>query len=173
MEKLEVVHGYFNKQIFDYGMISKECGFTREHVRQLHIKFQSIGNIFEDKSRRKPKLSQIHMDFIETYFNTPAHFGNSLFDLHDALTTVFNLAKNFITVRSLYNNMKRIRFTYKKIIYKVNNANTTRIKDMRKNVAIEILTAHLKGFHFLYIDEISFNLELRPNMGWSLVANPI
>jgi len=35
-------------------------------------------------------------------------------------------------------------------------------------VAIEILSHHLNSFDFIYLDEISFNLEIRPVKGWGV-----
>ena len=95
-----------------------------------------------------------------------------MFDLHEKLIAEFNFDNSYISVWSLYKYMKKMSFTHKKIIYKVQNANTYRIKEIRSQIAIEILTAHLKGFHFMYIDEISFNLDLRPSLGWSLIGHP-
>ena len=109
---------------------------------------------------------------MKKYFETPEHYGNTMFDLHEALIKEFNLEEKYISVWSLYNYMKSINFTHKKIIYKVQNANTPKVKEKRHDVALEILSAYLKSFEFLYIDEISFNLELRPENGWSLIGKP-
>ena len=109
---------------------------------------------------------------MKKYFETSEHYGNTMFDLNEALIKEFNLEEKYISVWSLYNYMKSINFTHKKIIYKVQNANIPKVKEKRHDVALEILTAYLKSFEFLYIDEISFNLELRPENGWSLIGKP-
>jgi len=33
---------------------------------------------------------------------------------------------------------------------------------------IIIVIVHMSSFHFVYIDQISFNLEMRPDKGWAL-----
>ena len=43
----------------------------------------------------------------------------------------------------------------------------------RSQVAQKILSAHYASFEFVYIDEISFNLELRQSKGWSLIGKKI
>lgn len=68
--------------------------------------------------------------------------------------------------------MYKISFSHNKIIYKVKNANTPRMKGKRHEVTLLILTAHIKNFEFLYIDEISFNLEMRLYYGWSRIPEP-
>ena len=68
--------------------------------------------------------------------------------------------------------MKNLGKTYKQIILKVQNANTLSIKLLRKDVALRIMKAHTSGFDFIYIDEVSFNIDLRIKKGWSKSGSP-
>ena len=172
-EKLSIVEAYFKKKFFNYKMIAQESGLKHQEIRCLHIKYNERGTIFHDYRPKIPKLSDIHIDFIKKYFSIPQNFDKTLIDLHLALTIEFKLKEKYITVRSLCRYMHKIAFTHKKIIYKINNANTPEVKEKRKKAAILILTAHINNFEFLYIDEISFNIEMRPYFGWSLIGKSI
>ena len=172
-DKLDIVQSYFCKKFTNFVYIANEVNMTRQEVCSLYKKFQTKGTIFGDFRPKPKKLNQFHLEFIEQYLKKPENFGNSMFDLHDALIKKFELSNKYISVWSLYNYMKAMDFSHKKIIYKVQNANTPKVKDKRFEVALEILTALRKGFEFLYIDEISFNIELRPVNGWGLIGQSI
>ena len=164
-EKLEIIENYFFKKCQDFVFIAKEVNLTRQNVRKLFLKFQTHGSLFEDHRGNLKKLNQTHIEFMQKYLTSTENFGNSMFDLHEALIKHFDLDEKFISIWFLYNYMKGMKFSHKKIVYKVEKANTNRIKDLRIEASLLILTALQKGFEFYYIDEVSFNLELRPGLG--------
>ena len=159
--------------MLDFVFIASEVNMTRQQINYLHKKFLTTGTVFGDNRPKTKKLNQKHLKYIEEYLKTPINFGNSMFDLHKALVEKFELSEKYISVWSLYNYMKYMNFSHKKIIYKVQNANTLKVKEQRVQVALDILTALKKGFEFYYLDEISFNLELRPVLGWGMIGKPI
>ena len=91
-------------------------------------------------------------------------------ELHSEILHRFDLDENFISFWTLYDYVHSLSLTYKKIVYKVKTANNDSSKAKRIQVASNILDAHVFSFDFIYIDEISFNLEMRPSKGWGVVG---
>ncbi len=87
-------------------------------------------------------------------------------DLHKALEETFESDYD-LSIWTLYAYLEELSITYKKIIYKNLNANCPRVKKERQDVSFSIFAAHLQSFDFIYIDEISFNLQLWPTKGWA------
>ena len=170
---LSLIEKYHKDGNHDFAFISSETGFTRQQVRNYFLKLDKSLSLKVDYRGMKPKLGQDHLHFITNYFNNQNNFGNTVSDLHRDLIIEFGLEKNYISTRSLYNYLEEIGFSNKKIIYKISTANTERIKQQRKKVALEILSHHLSSFEFIYLDEISFNLEFRPVNGWAPIGKKI
>ena len=139
----------------------------------MWIKFRAQGSILENQINQKKKLNSEHCQFILDFFNKQENFGKIILELHSELMTYFNLAEGYISYWSLYDYVQKLSLVHKKITYKINRANYFSVKLKRAQIAEDIICAHFASFHFIYIDEISFNLELRPNKGWALIGKQL
>lgn len=72
-----------------------------------------------------------------------------------------------LSFKTLYSYLGKLSITYKKIIYKNVNANSLRVKKERLDASLSIFAAHLQSFDFIYIDEVSFNLQTWITRGWA------
>ncbi len=162
------LEGQFQAGVKDFNYLSQNTKFSRQQVRNMWLKFSSNKSIFEDFRNQRKKLDESHCSFILKFFSQPENFDKTIFQLHYELKSYFNLSEDYISYWTLYKYVHSLSLSYKNITYKVNRANIPSVKLQRLQIAKTIITAHLNSFDFIYIDEISFNLELRPSKGWGL-----
>ncbi len=158
---------YFKAGVNDISYLAGMTGLSKAMVKSAWKKFESDGYVPTETRGRKKLLSSQHFDFIKTFYGNKMNFNKTITDLHVALVKEFKLEPTFISAWSLYKYMKDISFSYKKIIYKNKNANSSQVKEKRKTVALQIIGAHNDSFDFVYIDEVSFNLDIWPQKGWA------
>lgn len=163
MQNLEV---YFQSGCEDLLSLSQILKLPLSSVKNAFKKFKEGKSLLKDYRGRKEILNKEHCDFIEQYFTNPVNFDKTVMDLYNALLDAFIFTNKF-SFWALYNYMKKLKFSYKQVIFKVQNANTPSVKNKRKEVALKIMKAHISGFDFAYIDEVSFNINLRIKRGWA------
>ncbi len=173
-KKKLILENYFLSGIKDFKYLSDITKLSQQNIRNMWVKFTSHKSIFEDyRNKEKKKLNQTQCQFILDYFASSDNFDKTILDLHSELISQFSLDKSYISFWTLYDYVHSLSMSYKKIVYKVHLANSPQNKLKRKQVARDICGAHWASFDFIYIDEISFNIELRPEKGWSLIGKKL
>ncbi len=163
----------FKGGVKDFQALANLTKFSRQQIKNMWIKFQSGKSILGDERNHREKLNQGHAQFILDFFNKVDNFDKTILELYDEMQTHFKFDEKYISYWTLYDYVHRLSLSYKTITYKINRANFPSIKLKRSQIAEEIIRAHLNSYDFIYIDEISFNIELRPNKGWSLIGKPL
>ena len=158
---------FFEAEEYDIKYLAEMTNLPRHQVQTALNKYKSKKDCMLDFRGRKPKLTQIHKDFIINYFADKKNIHKEISELHQNIITHFNLDTKEFSVWTLYNCLESLNFTYKNIIYKVINANCSTVKNKRIETALILLEAHFMSYDFIYIDEASFNLELWPSKGWA------
>ena len=164
--KLQNLEVYFQLGDKNLSHLSQNLKLPLSCVKNAYKKFLNGQSVVKDYRGRKEILTKEHCDFIEQYFTNPLNFDKTIMDLYTALLGSFIFPKPF-SFWTLYNYVKKLSFSYKQIIYKIQNANAPKIKLLRKDVALRIMNAHITGFDFVYIDEVSFHIDLRIRKGWA------
>ena len=158
----------FKAGVIDFNALALQTNFSRQQIRNMWIKFQSNKSIFVDYRNQRNKLNEEHCQFIIEFFEKKENFDKTIVELYSELQAHFMFEVGYLSFWTLYSYVHKLSLSHKKIVYKVNRANIPSIKLKRAQVARTILLAHLDSIDFIYIDEISFNLELRAAKGWAL-----
>ena len=158
----------FKAGVTDFNTLASQTKFTRQQIRNMWMKFKSDKSILKDYRNQRNKLNEAHCQFIIEFFENKANFDKTIIELHSELRAHFMFEEGFISFWTLYDYVHKLSLSYKKIVYKVSRANIPSIKLKRAQVARTILSAHLNSFDLIYIDEISFNLEMRLAKGWAM-----
>jgi len=142
-------------------------GLSKSTIKHSWKKYQKLQDILIDYRGKAKILNEEQIQFIKEYFSNNRNFDKTVMDLHAEMINKFNLNDKKFSFWTLYDYLENLKISYKKIIYKNNNANTQKIKDKRIETALKILGGHIHSFDFIYIDESSFNLETWPNRAWA------
>lgn len=93
--------------------------------------------------------------------------------MHQIFLENFGLNNSFITPTCFYLNAKKLKFAYKKFTFLKEKGNLLSNKLARKTYASEFLRYLLDHYQILFLDECSFNINLRKNYGWGIKGNRI
>ena len=157
----------FKAGVTDFNALSQQTKFSRQQIRNLYNKFNSGKSLLKDnRNQTKKKLNEEHCKFILEFFDKKTNYDKTIFKLYSELQTHFNFEEGYISYWTLYDYVHQLSLSYKNITYKIDRANIPSMKLKRAQIARTIISAHLASFDFVYIDEISFNLEMRPTKGW-------
>ena len=94
------------------------------------------------------------------------NFGTNVIDIRQILIEKFNLDPNIYKVKSIYNALKRLNMVFKKIVWKKPKDNDLSTKNKRHIIVQDLLKYHLTDCQLIYLDESSFNLNIRPCYFW-------
>jgi len=157
----------------DYANIAKDLNLKRQTVRNWCLKFKKTGELFKENRGRPKKLNNEHLDFLKHLIEIPANADMTLLDMKLHLMFNFKFRDNIISTRTIYDALKKEGKVFKKIIWKKPKENELKVKEKRKEVAIQILKMHLSEVTPVYIDETSFNLNTRQYYGWGTKGRPL
>ena len=146
-----------------YVSIARQLKMRRQEVRNLDLKNKKFGGIFQTKKGSKSKLNEEHIEFLLKLVESPYQLGITLKEMKIKLQEKFGL---IISVTTIYRALKKNKKVYKKIVWKKPKDNEPRTKNLRKIVAVDLLRIFMGNFSPVYIDESSFNLNIRPAFGW-------
>jgi len=149
-----------------YVSIAKELKLRRQDVRNIALRNKKFDGILETKKLRKMKLNQEHIEFLNKIIDDPLNVGITLKEMRNRLVENFEFQNNKVSVSTIYRALKKEKKVYKKIIWKKPKDNEPRTKNLRKIIAMDLLKIFMNDFSPVYIDESSFNLNLRPCFGW-------
>jgi len=167
-QQKEILEEEFRCGNQDFQYLSTITKFSRQQIRNMWIKFNKDKLLIQDYRNQRHKLNNEHCEFIKQFFSKSDNFDKNIMDLHTELVAHFGFDKKFVSFWTLYDYVHKLKLSYKMIKYKISRANIPSTKLKRSQIAKNIMSAHLNSFDFVYIDEISFNLELRISKGWCL-----
>lgn len=169
-KKYEEVQRYFEDEVKDFKAISEYVGLSRQIVRLLSIRYEKFGTTQAHKGGPKKKLNGFHLCFIRGFLLKNENYDKTIENLRGALISHFNKSDKFISMQQLHRIVKELEFTYKRIQYKVSMANTLSTRKKRKEVALSMLPLYLGQHQIIYIDESSFNIQIRQDYGWAPIG---
>jgi len=105
-----------------------------------------------------------HDDFLKYYFSKPNNIGKSIPDAFDELKKIFSELS--ISKSAVYQRIRKLKFTFKKVTSLKINGNLFSNKIKRKHYCKDFLELFNSDFKFIFLDECSFNFNLHPNYAW-------
>lgn len=158
-EKSKNLFYYFESGFSDISFLNKMTKLSKPTIKNAWKKYQKGLEVVKDYRGKAKVLNEDQIEFIKQYFSNNRNFDKNVMNLHSEMIAYFGLNDKSFSFWTLYDYLEGLSFSYKKIIYKNNNANTTKVKDKRLETALKILGGHLQSLDFIYIDETSFNLD--------------
>ncbi len=166
-EKLSNLFSYFESDISDISFLHEMTKIPKPAIKNAWEKYLKGKDMTKDYRGKQKILNEEQIEFIKAFFSDNRNFNKSVMNLYTELMIQFNLDAKSLSYWTIYDYLENLSFSYKKIIYKNNNANTLKVKETRKEVALKILGGHIQSLDFIYIDETSFNFETWPLRGWA------
>jgi len=168
LDKERIIGAYENGE--DHFLLATQLGINHGSAKSIIHRYQKNGSINTGKrgGYRKPKITEEMgvklLEFLESYPDS------TLSELCKILQQNFNVACSKSTVdRFLVGQF----FSIKKIIASVQEKNSDRIKNARKEYAKRFLEEKWLSSQCIYIDETGFNLWMRRSQGRSKIGSQI
>ena len=165
-KRLQILQMLSNEKT-TYREIADNLNMKRQNVRNIILNYEKTGELFGSKKGRKPKLNQDHLKFVLDLLERKENIGINLIGITNKIIDKFKLKKNAISPYSVYRLLKANKIVFKKLIWKKPKDNEERTKNMRKELSEIMLRVYISDLWPIYIDEASFNLEIRRNYTWT------
>lgn len=147
--------------------IAKMLGVKYKQLNHCLTK-RKLGKIPElQKVGRPLKIRRDYLDFLRHFLQNPKNGLSSLYSLKLLLIRKFSIARDTLSLTTIYRMLKMINFSCKKCVRFCIQRNEPKTRADRYSLMQEIMKHRKFERQFIYIDETGFNNHIIPIFGYS------
>lgn len=164
--KLAKIELLFEQGIEDLDQIAKDYRFTKTQVKRSFDKFKSNQPVIP-KIKKQKKIQAVHREFIAQILEEEGHISITLHEIKEMLFQHFEFPEQKLALTTISKAIKELGYTRKKVSFILEARNEEATIKKRREVVEQLTNILSLGWKIIYIDESSFNINMKLKYGYS------